>query len=195
MFSGTGSKILKALANEEILIELTKTILANAGLKAKYLEISLVSEPKEATCNGGLAYIDIESSQGVKNSPEYIYTCIKGKEIHTRAKGEEEKKFPYSDYENGIADIKENLMDFHKFFFELNKQVNFSDYFGIPSKITEFVQKNYEELLGKWLGDSIKKNKNLEGIKNEENISETPFFMPIKSIILELSKKIAEGKL
>ncbi len=189
MFSGTGSKILKTLADDDLLTDLTRKILGDAGLKAKYLEVNLVKEPKEATSNGGLM-ANIETIRGdiadSRSADKFVYTCIKGKEF---------ERLLYSDYENNIESIRENLIEFHKFFFELNKHFNFSDYFGIPNYITEYVQNNYEDLLGRWLGNSVKQNKSIEGIKSEDEVSETPFFMPLKSIILELSKKIAEGKL
>jgi hypothetical protein len=192
MFSGTASKMLNILGcgSEESLNEFTRKIFKELDLEAKNLEVILVDKPKEVTCNGGLR-ADIKeignASKESKNAEPIIYTCIKGKEF---------EKLKYSDYRNGLEDIKEELIEFHKFFFKLNedKNFNFSDFWVINKDVTKYVQDNYESLLDKWLKDSISRNQPTDE-KNQPidtEVSETSFFMPLKSIILELSEQIAK---
>jgi hypothetical protein len=192
MFSGTGSKIMKTLGKDELLTDLTTEIFNNEkfGLHTDYLEIKLVPEPKEATCNGGLkAPLDTveKDMRDSKNTPKYVYTCIKGKELDS---------LPYYDYlnKNNIEAIKENLTEFHEFFFNLNKKISFADNFLIEKDVTEYVQREYSKLLGKFIDSSIIANQKIEEIKDSDPVAETPFFMPLKAIILELSEKIAKSK-
>jgi hypothetical protein len=209
MFSGTGSKILKILAGEKILTGIARKVFEDNRLKSESLEVTLVKDPKEATCNGGLIadpdtikkdMPDIDDPKKNKvTDNRYIYTCIKdenGNEIIAKGK-HEINNLNYSSYENGSKHIKEELDAFHKYFFELNKHFDFEDYFTIPSYITEYVENNYESLLNKYVLASIRENMKAEKIKNPNKggVSETPFFMPLKVIILELSKLIAEKKI
>jgi hypothetical protein len=186
MFSGTGSKILNILAAERTLLKLTKDIIESQGLKTDVLNMSLVDSPKEATCNGGLK-VDIrtirEDMLRSDSASKYVFTCIKGKEM---------EHLCYEDYTKHIADIEECLVDFHKFFFELNKKFDFKDKFGIPASVIEAVEKGYPALLKHWVAAGIERNRKIEGIKPSDVASETPFFMPLKSMMLVLSKEIVQ---
>jgi len=200
MFSGTASKMLNILSggSEENLNDFTQKIFKELGLEHGKLEVILVKDPKEVTCNGGLKGLkDLEGSEtnGIdniekdseesKNAESIIYTCIKTKEYDSSIK--------YSCYldDDGLKDIKAELVDFHEFFFKINKDKNyrFEDFFGINKNVTKLAEDSYEKLIDKWLKDSIYRN---QPANNEEYISETPFFMPLKSIILELSEQIAK---
>jgi hypothetical protein len=117
---------------------------------------------------------------------KFTHTCIKGREFESL------KYKEYQEPENLTA-IKKSLSEFHAFFFNLDQgKFKFSDYFGIEPNVTKYAKDNYELLLEKYVEDSIDKNMLNEGINPDEENSavETPFFMPLKSIILELSKKI-----
>ena len=191
VFSGTASKMLNILGcgNEESLREFTRKIFDELGLESKNLEVILVPKPKEVTCNGSLSAnlkeIQIAGLKSKKLEPT-IYTCIKGegREFVMKDGG----KVKYSDYKNNLESIREELVEFHKFFFKLNEDLsfNFKKFWAINRDVTKYVQDNYENLLDKWLKDSISRN------QTDGEISETPFFMPLKSIILELSEQISK---
>ncbi|GBU21619.1 hypothetical protein R80B4_01515 [Fibrobacteres bacterium R8-0-B4] len=186
MFSGTGSKILNILAAEKTLLKLTKDIIESQGIKTDVLNVSLVDSPKEATCNGGLK-VDIktikEDMSKSESASKYVFTCVKGKEM---------EHLCYDDYTKNIADIEESLVNFHKFFFELNKKFDFKGKFGIPDDVIEAVEKEYPALLKHWVAAGIERNRKIEGIKPSSVVSETPFFMPLKSMILVLSKELVQ---
>jgi len=194
MFSGTASKMLNILVceNEEDLSEFTRKIFKELGLESKNLEVILVDKPKEVTCNGGLKADFAElrnASKDVRDAEPIIYTCIKGKEFDTTLK--------YSDYKNGLEDIKSELIKFHEFFFKLNedRNFNFADFWGIKKEAIKYVQSSFENLLDKWLKDSITRNQPTDEKTHQpidDVISETPFFIPLKSIILEWSEQIAK---
>jgi hypothetical protein len=184
MFSGTGSKILNILADERTLLKLTKEIIGSQGISTDVLNVSLVDSPKEATCNGGLK-VDIKTIKEDMSENDsfrkYVFTCIKGKEI---------EHLCYGDYTKHITDIEESLADFHKFFFELHRKFDFKDKFGIPGNVIDAVEKEYPALLKHWVAAGIERNRKIEGIKTSDDISETPFFMPLKSMMLVLSKEM-----
>jgi hypothetical protein len=195
MFSGTASKILNILSggSKENLNDFTQKVFKDLGLEHKNLEVILVEDPKEITCNGGLrAHIkEIDNaSQKSKTAESIKYTCIKDREY--------DKSIKYSDYRNGLESIKAELVDFHEFFFKINKDenYNFENFFVIDKNVTRLAEDNYEKLIDKLLKDSIDRNQPVDDKRQpvDEIISETPFFMPLKSIILELSEQIVKMK-
>jgi len=194
MFSGTASKMLNILEIEHMK-KYTEIILKELGLNTLSLKVDLVADPKEITCYGGLMadISDIKKENDWMNnsnaavaiaSEPMKYTCIENRYF--------DKKITYSDYLSNIESIEKELVAFHEFLFKLNEDplYNFKRLFGIPENITKYVQTNYKRLLKDHTEDSISKNKS-----NDNKAYETPFFMPLKSIILDLSETIATGKI
>ncbi|MCL2218546.1 MAG: hypothetical protein FWC23_01140 [Chitinispirillia bacterium] len=198
MFSGTASKMLTILSggSEENLNDFTQKAFKDLGLEHRNLEVILVKDPKEVTCNGGLRanIVDIENaSKESKSADSIIYTCIKDREY--------DKSLRYSDYRDGLECIKRELVDFHKFFFKLNddKSYSFEEFFCISKSVTALAKNALDENNGKisidrLLKDSIGRNQPIDEERQPVNdeITETSFFMPLKSIILELSEQIVK---
>ncbi|MCL2181924.1 MAG: hypothetical protein FWB85_00430 [Chitinispirillia bacterium] len=198
MFSGTASKMLNILSggSEENMNEFTQKAFKDLGLEHKNLEVILVKAPKEVTCNGGLRanITDIENaSKESRNADSIIYTGIRGKEY--------DKSLKYSDYKNGLESIKQELEEFHKFFFGINddKNYSFEEFFCISKSVTALAKSALDESSGKiavdrLLKDSIGRNQPIDEDRQpiDDEITETSFFMPLKSIILELSEQIVK---
>jgi len=196
MFSGTASKMLNILEIEHMK-KYTEIILKELRLNTLSLKVDLVATPKEITCYGGLM-ADIsdlkKENDWMNNSNAAVaiasepmkYTCIENRYF--------DKKITYSDYlsKSNLESIKKELIDFHEFLFKLNEDslYNFKRLFGIPESVTKYVQNNYKRLIEDHTEDSISKNKS-----SDNKAYETPFFMPLKSIILDLSETIATGKI
>jgi len=198
MFSGTASKILNILSrgNKEKLNRFTRKIFEKLDLESKNLEVILVDDPKEVTCIGGLRAIkdfdDSEKAERMRSNNKnsgLIYTCLKGEGKEFVSRYSEAVK--YSDYINNIKSIEKELVDFHEFFFKLNddSDLNMVDFWTLNEDVVRYVQNNYKNLLDKLLLDNIRRIK-----PNKDKISETPFFIPLKGIILELSEQIAMKK-
>jgi hypothetical protein len=201
MFSGTASKILKVLTDNDGLAVLTKQIFKNLGLKSDGFTVKeLASDPKELTCRGGLVLFgnqpEYKKVTTASERDNYVYNCIKSI-----------VPVKYEDYYNDIDDkengkIKKHLIDFHEFFFALNKDIEFKGHFGIETKVINFVKKNYEELINDWLVTGVELALELDNISRDKNknddddnyVKETPFFMPLKAMMLRLSKDIAGKK-
>jgi len=190
IFSGTASKILRILTkSKESLTKLTVEVFKQFGLADDNLEIKLAEEPKEATCKGGLSmdFGDKEATQNSSVKP-LVYSCVKnGLESAT-----------YNDYLEDVNKkdeslIRKNLVEFHKFFFSLDDpdRVEFSDFFGIDSVVTKYVKGRYERLISDWLESAVIQDQRIYNVEKEKKAQETPFFMPLKGIIQDLSFEIA----
>jgi len=229
MFSGTASKILKVLADDENLSMLIKHIFDDLKLKTDEITVKeLAPDPKILTCVGGLLLGSSSERDKLKVTPDqnYVYTCIRGID----------KSVKYSEYFEDVKNkdeskIKTHLIDFHKSFFALNKKMDFSEYFGIENKVTNYVKSIYEKLIREKLDSAVAAALALDDIvdtskevkKEEENndnnatgdnnnnvedgddnnvaeddgvdkVKETPFFMPLKDMMLDISYDIAKKK-
>jgi hypothetical protein len=190
MFSGTASKMLNILGIKP-LKDLTKEIFNRLELINSESDLKIIPDPKpkEVTCNGGLMApkyaIDEQTKSTQIAKKSIVYTCIKGKEFDKEA-----TKFSeyIEDVSSDDSNIKAVLVEFHKFFFELSEDsyYGFKDYFGINNDVIMYFKNNYMKLINFWLKDSITKNDDGDA----GAVPETPFFMPLKSIILELSERI-----
>jgi len=185
IFSGTASKILKILTKRNnILTKLTVEVFEHFGLADNDLEIILTNEPKEATCKGGLNMKDTDQQGKVK---PFVYSCVKeGFESATYNEYLEDAK------KEEKSEIGKSLVEFHKFFFSLDDpaRVEFHEFFGIESMVTRYVKGQYEKLIKKWVKSAVMADQ--EGVTQKDNIAtETPFFIPLKAIIQDLSFAIA----
>jgi hypothetical protein len=181
--------------SEDKLNKFTRKIFKDLDLEYKNLEVKLVENPKEVTCNGCLNASKIGELRSLSEEnigkASMIYNCIK-------EEGKEFEPVKYSECRNSSEIIKEKLVEFHKFFFKLNEdaEFTFSKFWQINKNVTKYVQDNYEHLLDKCILNSIIQNQPTDDENRpvDHPISETPFFTPLKSIILVLSEQIATGK-
>jgi len=187
IFSGTASKILRILTkSKDSLTKLTVEVFKHFGLADDNLEIKLAEEPKEATCKGGLS-MDGNAVLGGNVKP-LVYSCVKeGLESAT-----------YNDYLGDVGKkeeslIRKSLVEFHDFFFSLDDpdRIEFSDFFGIDSVVTKYVKGRYERLISDWLESAVIQDQRIFVVEPEKKAQETPFFMPLKGIIQDLSHEIA----
>jgi len=190
VFSGNASKILRILTfSNDILTKLTTKVFKHFNLANDNLEIRLAEEPKEATCKGGLNK-EIEAVK-VGDIMPTVYSCVKEADAETKA--------TFADYvEDSMkgknSRIRECLMKFHEFFFSLDHpdHMEFSNFFGIDTVVTKYVKNKYESKIDDWLASSVKEELKInKSIETDKPAQETPFFMPLKGIIQDLSFEIA----
>jgi len=196
IFSGTASKILRILTNnEKRLVKLAAEVFKRFGLADDNLSIILAEEPKEATCNGGLKMdfagkgkeagnTVVDTDNGVA---KFVYSCVK----------EGLDPVTYDDYLKDVDKgkeslIRKSLIDFHEFFFKLDTPdcMEFSDAFVIDAAVTKYVKEHYKSLIDSWVGAAIAEEQKVYKIETNKPAQETPFFMPLKAIIHELSRAI-----
>lgn len=190
-FSGNGSKIITILTQDiqgrnSILSNLTKAIF-EVVLDRKYngdleiLGLDNANNPKEATCKGAILPGTI-----VDNCENIILkgcgqACATDADTYKRANDEKME---------AIANVKK----FFKLLLEdVNKKFRFKDNLGIEAQSLQQAQKiciesmDYATFFDKGL--AIQKGPELD----DDPISETTFFYPIKGIINDLSREIKDS--
>src|SRR5690606_10770915 len=131
VFSGTGSKVLNIISSDlKILANFSKVIFENVHnqkFDSDGLSIETEKEmPKEVTCKGGLM-LNAEDLAIDIRSIKATHTCLDGVEKLTYDQLDETAKSNISNY----------VGEFNKFFFNLNAQYSFADYFNVTAKSLE----------------------------------------------------------
>jgi len=189
-FSGTGSKIINiadSSAKLSSLSELTKRIFEKVlASRTENIELKQFDEPKEITCKGGLMIdnslnLDIDS----------IKSVLLGSEIPTLIP---EKLITYNDLDDETerAVVKE-FSNFINTLFDIHKEFNFSNYFGInPTHLNKYKEILLEDAM-EFLKSGIEEKKNDLNGNNETKLEETLFFYPLIGGLNRLAHKIDSG--
>jgi hypothetical protein len=187
VFSGTGSKVLNVISSDlKILANLSKKIFENVyhqSFDSDGLSIETEKEmPKEVTCKGGLMLnaedlaIDISSIKATN-------TCL-----------DSVSKLTYDQLnETAKANIANYVTEFNKFFFNLNAQYGFADYFNVSTKSLEIFKDELSKHLRDYLEEGLEYNKKLDEIASDDKeVEETLFFYPLIGAINNLSTHLSQ---
>jgi hypothetical protein len=187
VFSGTGSKVLNVISSDlKILATLSKKIFENVYGKSFDTDgLSIETEkemPKEVTCKGGLMLnaedlaIDISSIKATN-------TCLEGI-----------SKLTYDQLnETAKENIANYVSDFNEFFFNLNTQYGFADYFNVSAKSLEIFKDELNKHLRDYLEEGLEYNKKLDEIDTDDKeVEETLFFYPLIGAINNLSTHLSQ---
>jgi hypothetical protein len=187
VFSGTGSKVLNVITSDlKILSNLSKTIFENV-YNQKYdtdgLSIETEKEmPKEVTCKGGLM-LNAEDLAIDIRTIKATHTCLSGVEKLTYEQLDETAKAKIANY----------VGEFNKFFFNLNAQFSFADYFNVTAKSMEIFKEELSKHLRDYLEEGLEFNKKLDEIAiDDKEIEETLFFYPLIGAINNLSTHLSQ---
>jgi hypothetical protein len=187
VFSGTGSKVLNIISSDlKILANLSKKIFENVygqSFDTDGLSIETEKEmPKEVTCKGGLMLnaedlaIDISSIKATN-------TCLEGISKLTYDQLNETAKEKIAIY----------VSDFNEFFFNLNTQYGFADYFNVSAKSLEIFKDELNKHLRDYLEEGLEYNKKLDEIASDDKeVEETLFFYPLIGAINNLSNHLSQ---
>jgi hypothetical protein len=187
VFSGTGSKVLNVITSDlKILANLSKTIFENVyNQKFDTDGLSIETEkemPKEVTCKGGLM-LNAEDLAIDVRTIKATHTCLNGVEKLTYEQLDETAK----------ANIANYVGEFNKFFFNLNAQFSFADYFNVTAKSMEIFKDELSKHLRDYLEEGLEFNKKLDEIAaDDKEIEETLFFYPLVGAINNLSTHLAQ---
>jgi len=187
VFSGTGSKVLNVITTDlKILSNLSKTIFENVyGSKFDSDGLSIETEkemPKEVTCKGGL----------MLNAEDLAIDIRTIKATHTCLNGVDKLTYDQLD-ETAKAKIANYVSEFNNFFFNLNAQYSFSDYFNVTTKSLEIFKDELSKHLRDYLEEGLEYNKKLDEIATDDKeIEETLFFYPIIGAINNLSNHLSQ---
>lgn len=187
VFSGTGSKVLNVITTDlKILANLSKTIFENVyGSKFDSDGLSIETEkemPKEVTCKGGL----------MLNAEDLAIDIRTIKTTHTCLNGVDKLTYDQLD-ETAKAKIANYVGEFNKFFFNLNAQFSFADYFNVSAKSLEIFKDELSKHLRDYLEEGLEYNKKLDEIATDDKeIEETLFFYPLIGAINNLSTHLSQ---
>lgn len=187
VFSGTGSKILNVITSDlKILANLSKTIFENVysqKFDSDGLSIETEKEmPKEVTCKGGL----------MLNAEDLAIDIRTIKATHTCLNGVDKLTYDQLD-ETAKANIANYVGEFNKFFFNLNAQYSFADYFNVTAKSLEIFKDELSKHLRDYLEEGLEYNKKLDEIATDDKeIEETLFFYPLIGAINNLSTHLSQ---
>jgi hypothetical protein len=187
VFSGTGSKILNVITTDlKILSNLSKTIFENvycSKFDSDGLSIETEKEmPKEVTCKGGLM-LNAEDLAIDIRTIKATHTCLNDVD-----------KLTYDQLDETVkAKIANYVSEFNNFFFNLNAQYSFSDYFNVTTKSLEIFKDELSKHLRDYLEEGLEYNKKLDEIATDDKeIEETLFFYPIIGAINNLSNHLSQ---
>jgi hypothetical protein len=187
VFSGTGSKVLNVITSDlKILANLSKTIFENVyNQKFDKDGLSIETEkemPKEVTCKGGLM-LNAEDLAIDIRTIKATHTCLNGVEKLTYEQLDETAK----------ANIANYVGEFNNFFFNLNAQFSFPDYFNVTAKSMEIFKDELSKHLRDYLEEGLEFNKKLDEIATDDKeIEETLFFYPLIGAINNLSTHLSQ---
>jgi len=187
VFSGTGSKVLNVITTDlKNLSNLSKTIFENVyGSKFDPDGLSIETEkemPKEVTCKGGL----------MLNAEDLAIDIRTIKATHTCLNGVDKLTYDQLD-ETAKAKIANYVSEFNNYFFNLNAQYSFSDYFNVTTKSLEIFKDELSKHLRDYLEEGLEYNKKLDEIATDDKeIEETLFFYPLIGAINNLSNHLAQ---
>lgn len=192
-FSGNGSRILRAITeDEDILTRFTKTLLEEVtGQKYDANGLELVgfdgkSSPKESTCKGALVG-DLRKPSSAEKIEDKLIECPNAATDGEVSMGFEEitdetRKEVIGEVEQ-MFDLLLNTFPKEKFSYE--------GQFGIDGDCVEIAQKVSKQDLDNFLKKGIEKmQKDCDGGKLEETL----FFVPIKGVLSKLSTEIYKKK-
>lgn len=193
-FSGNGSKVLNILTTEISFLENYTKKIFEGVYGNPYSEDGLrIIRPgigtKESTCKGGI--IAGEDFMRSYDSIKGMKTVLVGCDDKTFVEG-----LTYDDIDDVIKNkIKVNVDTFIDFFFNLNEEYSFADYFNVDNSIMDRVKDICKKDVGNYLSDGLHKRvkSNLkEGAVNR--VEETLFFYPLVGIINAVARQIYELK-
>ena len=186
-FSGNGSKIIKIISSDpKILSRFTKIIIEKV-LGTPYetpldiLGLEQESNPKEATCKGGLvANFDID------NEPEHIVMRDSSGNIVN-------KQDTYTSIDESCKkDILKSVQEFFRFTLkELPSAINFDNNFGVESQTIKLAIEVCVKDLDTYLDKGVNLSVEESGSKDNQ-IEDALSFYPIKGMLHSLALKIQE---
>ena len=189
IFSGTGSKVLNIIDQAPKLKNLeglSKNIFEKVysqSFDSDGLTIETEKQmPKEVTCKGGLMSNPEDLAIDIR-SIKATHTCLNGIAKLTYNQLDDTTKSSISNY----------VASFNEFFFKLNTQYSFSDYFNVTEKSLGIFKEELNKHLRDYLEEGLEYNRKLDEIATDDKeIEETLFFYPLIGAINNLSSLLSQ---
>lgn len=183
-FSGNGSKVIRVITTDtKLLANYTKLVFERVLGKSYGKELDLLglekdSNPKEATCKGGIIGTGIED-----NRDKMIV-------FKSDCSGLVTTTDTYATIDNGYKDrIIAAVEDFFDFVLvDMNTVFNFDKNFGVKTSSIRIAQETAKKDLHTFLEKGI--SQRMEETEAKDMIEETFFYYPIKGVLNAISAEI-----
>ena len=195
-FSGNGSKVIYIIEGEKIvdfryLTKLTQIIFNKVyGTNNRYdIEIKMPKEPKTITCTGCL----LDKQDPISNVEDMMRYIINN-ELRDRKNAITYKQIQ-NDNNFESAALKE-YKEFIKFFFKLNSEMSFQNYFNVPANKLDFYKNILlkDDNLPNYFKEGLNRKTSELGGDLTQPLEETNFFYILNGILFKLKKEIVEQK-
>ena len=183
-FSGNGSKVIRIITSDsKLLARYTKLIFEKLigktyGKELEILGLEKDSNPKEATCKGGI--IGVEDEDNSDKTIVFKSDCsglVSSSDTYASINEEYKHKT--------ISSVK----NFFKFVLEdINRDFNFDKNFGVNSSSIRIALESSTKDLVTFLEKGLAQRR--KETEAEDKIEETFFFYPIKGVINSISSEI-----
>jgi hypothetical protein len=182
-FSGNGSKVVSVLSPAKESLELLTTKIFDIIYGTDVKNINLIinsTNPKEATCKGGL-FLD---SQPISVSS--AKSVLLGIDPNTMVSDQKYADVPNL-YDNVVSEVKK-FMDFITL--RLPKVISLSNEFGIDKKSVDLAVECFNKDLKTYIEKGVNLKLDSNDVSGEDIIEEPLFFYPIIGVINDLSEQI-----
>lgn len=185
--SGTASKIFNIIGSSDNIQRFTKVLFDKLEKSENQLVLKQVMNPKEITCKGGLKMnqTDIDSIPG----KQYYFGASILDDENNLIRTEAVRHMSTDIMTQVVSGYKE----FVKFFFSLNKEFSFAQYFGIEDN---GVFKRFESELTKYADEDFSTvlEERLKDFEDADGFEDSLFFYPLNGGIFRLAQYISENQ-
>ena len=183
-FSGNGSKVIRVITTDtKLLANYTKLLFEKVlekpyGKELELLGLEKDSNPKEATCKGGIIGAEIEDNLNK--------TIVFKSDCSGLVKPADTYATINEGYKQRTITAIENFFNF--VLVDMNAVFNFDKNFGVKTSSLRIAQEIAKKDLYTYLEKGISQRK--EETENNDMIEETFFFYPIKGVLSAISAEI-----
>lgn len=188
-FSGTGSKILQVLTNDDrTLSKYTKTIFEKVyGTVYNDDGLDIIRDaqkPKQATCKGGILKNEIQCYDDISDMKAIL--------LGTNDSLFVTREMKYEDIaDSKIESVVQEVRVFMKLVFELNEEFSYANKFGVSVNVIDKAKSICDRDIELFLKSGIKRK--LEEISKtgaESKIEESLFFYPLVGVLNALAREL-----
>lgn len=186
-FSGNGSKVVFVVTSDNSLLSRYSQLIFEKVFKEPYpadgLDIETDSNPKEATCRGGIVNPQDQNYMSVAAKK----VVLKSTDNSSFVSNESYKSINNKEY---VSKTAEQVKKFIDFFFELDKQngITFTGSFGISQDSINIAKEVCYKDLQDFTQDGL--NQKLQEVSEQDYIEESLFFYPLVGVLNALSTAI-----
>ena len=183
--SGMASRNLSLLGEDDNLQLLTRCVFNTLLHDDGEVELCRVDNPKEITCKGGLD-LRPEDVQIDADSLKYVYSGSSTFDASSHA---------FSEVNETVQnEVLRSYRTFVDFFFDLDTQLPFQKYFGIPTRRMDAYRDILLHKSAQYLGTVIEERAREAAEEQNPKVEDSLFFYPLMGAVNQLAYEISQEK-